>query len=327
FSWRFVEAPFRNKQTLTRNKIFLFSIVCIVIFSSIGFSMHLKNGYAGRVSFTEELRSTFVRPLKENCFAMPYNHSAEQWGCILGRDEGDISFILFGDSHSLSLKTIIDEKAKQKGVKVFYTGSNGCIPLIGIHPQRNDQHVNNCNLLNERVFQLAKDINLKGIILAARWSYYTLGDYSLSGAQLISDKAIGPFNLQHSIDTFSNAFDITVKKFSSIEVPIHIITQSPHQKYSPDSVYFSVAKGIGSVESMAVKRSDFEKLNQIPTNIFLRHDRDINIHDITDLFCDESLCALGEQGRSFYYDDNHLSTYGALRLEKTIEKIFERSSP
>ena len=34
FSWKFVEAPFRNKKTLTRNKVFIVSIVCIIIFSS-----------------------------------------------------------------------------------------------------------------------------------------------------------------------------------------------------------------------------------------------------------------------------------------------------
>jgi peptidoglycan/LPS O-acetylase OafA/YrhL len=48
-SWKFVEAPFRNRKTLTRNKVFLFSIVCIFIFSSLGLSMHLKNGYEDRI--------------------------------------------------------------------------------------------------------------------------------------------------------------------------------------------------------------------------------------------------------------------------------------
>ena len=321
FSWRFVEKPFRDKKIITQKKIFLLSLVCIGVFCSIGLSMHLKNGYGDRVNFTEELANSFESPSLENCFDTPFNHSAEQWGCILGRDEGEINFILFGDSHSLSLKTLIDEKAKQNGIKVFYTGSSGCPPFIGIHPQRDDQYVNNCNLLNKRVFELAKSIDLDGIIFSARWSYYTLGDYDFNGAQLISDKEEGPFNLQHSVYTFISALGITIEKFNSIEVPIHLITQPPQQKYPPQSAYFSSFKGIGSIESLSVKRADFDRLNEIPINAFYEYDNNINIYNITDLFCDEFVCLIGEKDRSFYYDNDHLSIDGAMKLEEIIEEI------
>ncbi|MDB9794537.1 acyltransferase [bacterium] len=322
FSWRFVEKPFRDKKAIAQKKIFLFSLLGIGVFCSIGLSLHLKEGYGERANFTEELTNSLERPSLENCFNTPFNNSAEQWGCELGRDEGEINFILFGDSQSLSLKTLIDEKAKQKGIKVFYTGASGCLPFIGIHPQNNDHYKNNCSLLNERVFELAKDNDIEGIILSAMWSYYTLGDYDFSGGQLISDKAEGPFNLRYSIDTFSNAFGVTVEKFNSIHVPIHLITQPPHQKYIPALAYFSIAKGIGSIESTSVKRADFERLNEISINNFYKYENDINIYDITDLFCDEFICHIGEQNRSFYYTDSHLSTYGALKLEGIIDTIF-----
>ncbi|MDA9266091.1 acyltransferase [Gammaproteobacteria bacterium] len=321
FSWKFVEAPFRNKKTFTRNKIFFFSMACIIIFSSLGLSMHLKNGYGDRVNFTEELANSFERPSLENCFNTPFNHSAEQWGCILGRGEGEINFILFGDSHSLSLKTLIDEKAKQKGIKVFYTGSSGCLPFLGIHPERNDQYENNCNLLNKRVFELAKSADVDGIILSARWSYYTYGDYDFSGAQLISDMPQGPFNLQHSIDTFTGGLGVTIDNFNSIGVPIHLITQHPHQKYPPQSAYFSSVKGFGSIESFSVKRVDFDRLNEIPINAFYEYENNINIYNITDLFCNEFVCLIGDKDRSFYYDDDHLSINGAMKLEEIIEEI------
>ena len=321
FSWKFVEAPFRNKKTFTRNKIFFFSMACIIIFSSLGLSMHLKNGYGDRVNFTEQLASSFERPSLENCFDTPFNHSAEEWGCILGRGEGEINFILFGDSHSLSLKTLIDKKAKKKGIKVFYTGSSGCLPFLGIHPKRNDQYENNCNLLNKRVFELAKSADVDGIILSARWSYYTYGDYDFSGAQLVSDMPQGPFNLQHSIDSFIGGLGVTIDNFNSIGVPIHLITQHPHQKYPPQSAYFSSVKGLGSIESFSVKRLDFDRLNEIPINAFYEYENNINIYNITDLFCDEFICLIGDKDRSFYYDDDHLSINGAMKLEEIIEEI------
>ena len=322
FSWRFVEGPFRNKHTITRNKVFLFSIVGIGIFCSLGLSINLKNGYGERVNFTEELSKTFERPAKPNCFTTLFNHSEEQWGCTLGRDEGDIDFILFGDSISLSLSSLIDEKGKKRGMKIFYTSANGCLPFAGIYPEGNDQYQNNCNLLNERVYQFAKDSKVKGIILSAIWSYYTLGDYDFRGAQLISDKANGPFRLQHSISTFSNAFDVTVKKYTSIEVPIHLITEPPRQKYLPKSAYFMIERGRSSITDLSVKRSNFEKLNEIPITVFSTHENEIDIYNITNLFCDELLCPIGDKNGSFYYDNTHLSTYGASKLSNTIENIF-----
>jgi len=326
FSWKFVEAPFRNRKTLTRKKVFFFSIVCMVLFSSLGISMQLKNGYEDRVSFSEELANSFKSPPLENCFDTPFNHSAEEWGCILGRSEGEINIIFFGDSHSLSFKTLIDQKAKEKDVKVFYTGSSGCLPFLGIYPQRNDQYENNCNLLNERIFELAKSNDVDGIILSARWSYYTYGNYGFSGAQLISNSPEGPFSLQHSIDTFNSALEDTVNNYNSIDVPIHLITQPPHQKYPPQSVYFKIAKGMDSVESLSVRRHDFDRLNEIPINTFYKYENKLNIYNITDLFCDEYLCPIGERDRSFYYDEDHLSTDGALKLEKVIEKILSKEA-
>jgi peptidoglycan/LPS O-acetylase OafA/YrhL len=322
FSWRFIEKPFRNKNTFTRNRIFIYSLTGIFVFCLIGFSLNINDGYGERVKFTEELSNSFKHDSLDNCFDTPFNHSAENWGCALGKDEGEIDFILFGDSHSLSLKSLIDEKSKQKGVRIFYTGASGCLPFVGIYPNRNDQYQNNCNVLNERVFQFAKDRNVRGIILSARWSYYTLGDYKLSGSQFISDKENGPYSLQHSIDVFSKAFDATVKKYTSIEVPIHLITQPPHQKYQPESAYFFIGKGIGSIETMSVKRADFQKLNGISINVFSSHEDKINVYNITDLFCDEFVCPIGDPTRSFYYDNNHLSAYGALKLEGIIDTIF-----
>jgi peptidoglycan/LPS O-acetylase OafA/YrhL len=329
FSWNFIEKPFRNKKTISKKLIFIFSITGIIIFSSIGMSMHLKNGFNDRVSFSEELSKSFTRPLPEDCFGTPYNHYEEKWGCFLGDEKEEIDFILFGDSHSLSFKTLIDEKAKQNGINIFYTGAPGCLPFLGVHidKDKKDQKQNNCNLLNERVYKLAKEKNIKGIILSARWSFYNLADYAFNGDRFISDNIDGPFSLSKSIENFSKLFDATVKKYEIIGVPLHLITQPPFQKNQPEAVFFNIAKGIGSIESMSVKKSHFEKLNKVSMNAFLKHKDAVNIYNLTDIFCGEVLCLIGDDEKSFYYDDDHLSNYGALKVEDIIENIFIDHSP
>jgi len=322
FSWQFIEKPFRNKKIVTRKNIFIISILSMISFSLLGISSQLTQGYKERVNFSDELLASFKRPSSDNCYGTPFNHSSEHWGCNLGADKDKIDFILFGDSHSLSLKSIVNDLAKQKGIKVFFTGTSGCIPFLGVFPNRNDQHENNCNILNTRIYNFAKQENVKGIILSARWSYYTFGDYNFRGSQLISNNKDGPFTLQHSIQTFSEAFNTTIKKYNEIDVPIHLISQPPHQIHSPESIYFKATKGLIDIESVSVSRTKFNQLNDIPQSTFITHSHTFNFYDITDLFCDENQCQIGNNNKSFYYDDNHLSIFGAERLTGIIESIF-----
>ena len=98
-----------------------------------------------------------------------------------------------------------------------------------------------------------------------------------------------------------------------------------HQRYEPESVYFWITKAVGSIETYSVKKSDFQKLNKISNDIFLNYDNKINLYNITDLFCDDFLCPLGTKSESFYYDQDHLSSYGAYKLEEIIENIFSKN--
>lgn len=320
-SWKFVEQPFRNKKITSRNFIFLFSFLGIIFFSSVGFFFQSDQGLKNRVKFSDELSYSLKMPSLENCFDIAFIHSAEKWGCNLGADKQEIDFVFFGDSHSLSLKSLVNDIAKRKNISVFYSGASGCLPFLNIYPLRNDQRERNCNLLNKRVYEFSKTNKVRGIILSARWSYYTHGDYKFKGGQLISSNLEGPFTLTSSIETFKSAFNFTLEKYSSVSIPIHLITQHPHQKYSPSSAYFSISNGTGSLESFSVKKKDFNKLNEIPMSVFLTRDQNINIHEITDLFCDDYICMIGNDNHSYYYDDNHLSSFGAEKISGVLNNI------
>ncbi len=56
----------------------------------------------------------------------------------------------------------------------------------------------------------------------------------------------------------------------------------------------------------------------------LERERDINLYQITDLFCDEQICRVGDVDKSYYYDNGHLSTFGALKLSGVINNIFSK---
>ena len=320
-SWRWVEKPFRDKTQTSKKFILNFSVLGILFFSAIGMSMYLSKGFEGRVNFSEELKDSFNKPQVGVCFDRPFNHSSDEWGCLLGVEKERIDFILFGDSHALSLKNLVDNIATEKNLSVFFTGSSGCPPFIGVVPNRPDQRTNNCKALNDRVLNYAREQKVNGIILSARWSYYIDGNYDGSGAQLIARSSDGPFTRENSIKAFNQSFLETVKEYKGSNIPIYLISQPPQQVSSPESLYFRAARGISSIYDLSVAREKFEELERIPIKIFKSSEDEINLYHIIDIFCDEEKCLIGEINKSFYYDDDHLSTYGSLKLEETILEI------
>ena len=322
-SWKWVEKPFRDKARTSRKFILNFSVLGILFFSAIGMSMLLSKGFEGRVNFSEELKDSFSKPQVGVCFDRPYNHSSDEWGCLLGTKKEKVDFILFGDSHALSLKSIVDKIAIERGLSVFFTGSSGCPPFIGAFPNRPDQVTNNCKALNDRVLNYARKQQVNGIIFSARWSYYIDGSYDGTGAQLIARSKDGPFTKENSIKAFNNSFLETVKEYKENNIPIYLISQPPQQTSSPETFYFRTTRGIGSIYDFSVTRDKFESLERIPVTTFKSFEDEINFFHIIDEFCDEDKCLVGEVNKSFYYDDDHLSTYGSMKLKGIIEEILK----
>lgn len=320
-SWRFVEKPFRDRRIFSRGRIFLFSFICIFFFSSIGLSTHIYKGFPDRTNISSKLLSSF-ESTHVPCVEVFTKNSTELIGCRIGEEKEKVDFILFGDSHVPPLIGLFNDIAIKKGLSVVYASAPGCLPFLKTYLLRQDRKITNCDVVNKNIFQFANENNVNGIILAARWSLYTHGDYNLRGAYFVANDKNGPFNFKNTIkQAFYNGFNETVDKYNSSKIPIHIITQAPHQKYRPMSVYFLASKGIGNIEQLSVTRGEFAKLNNVPMNSFHTRADDIYIHNLTDLFCVNNICPIGTPYRSFYSDENHLSDFGAKRLTGMIEAI------
>tara|TARA_B100000787_G_scaffold50790_2_gene36638 strand:+ start:1175 stop:3124 length:1950 start_codon:yes stop_codon:yes gene_type:complete len=321
-SWLWIEKPFRDREVTSRKTIFTFSVVGLFSFGLAGLIIDQSEGFPTRVDYPPEFVDSLNRPDKNDCFDRVLDDEGPDFGCFLGAKKDRLDFVFFGDSHSLSLKTIVDELANIHGVSVFYIGASGCIPFLNIYLDRSDQLGNDCFKLNQRVAEFAEDKNIRGIILSAKWSYYTNGYYDGSRVQLISESKTGPFNLEGSRRSFENGLSHTINFYSAVGIPLFVISQPPHQKYHPRSVYFNKYMGRGDISEMSIKRKEFEGLEMFARNTFEQKYREINYLYTLDLFCNNKICPIGDATGSYYYDENHLSEFGARKLENLIQSIF-----
>ncbi len=321
-SWAYIEKPFRDKKVTSTKFIACFSTIGIFLFISIGSYFHFTNGAPQRVTFEDSLIESFMPTDFENCFSIEFNHYADKWGCSLGAKKEKYDLVFFGDSHSLSLKNLISDVAKKNNLSVFYTGSNGCLPFLGVYPDRNDQNQYNCPLLNERVYKFIRENKIKNLFLSARWSYYTHGEYDKSGVQYIAENSEGPFNLDSSKITFENTLRDTIKQYQNLGIKINIISQPPQQYRKAETLYFLSKVRNTGIKSLSVRKNDFSALEETSHKFFAEQGKKINYIYTADIFCDEQICLFGEEDQSYYYDDDHLNDFGANKLQSLLQKNF-----
>lgn len=317
-SWQFVEKPFRDARVIG-NRIFFAALATSALIGFLIFA-HLQstNGLESRANFSTSLEQSLKRIEPSGCFDIPYNHEAADWGCRLGSNKQHPEVFLIGDSHALSVMPVLDKIGREEDLSIFFTGSSGCIPLLGAHPDRADQTVNNCAQLNERVLDYASTKRPIVIILVARWSYYTVGGYN-GAPQLIALNKAGPFNKDSSESAFVNSFQKTVKAYRDLGIPLIVVSQVPQQLESAEKLYFKVNNGTATIEELSVRLQLFRKIESPSTKLFLSALPPTHVIDTKSVFCDALKCYFGTSDFSYYYDDDHLSIEGSMVLEPELK--------
>lgn len=334
-SWKYIERPFRDRDRFNPNQIFLFSIVGIIAFISVGLVISMNNGFKNRYSVSNELIDTIERSTKDQeCFEADFLHleETEKWGCKLGEADRKFDYLITGDSHAYSFLDMIESaliKSKKTG---FFTGTASCPPLIGIHNDVPDKEIHNCFLLNEKIYKFVKQEKIKDIFFIARWSIYTIGDHNNNGIFHIGLQPKFKKTAESSFTSFSTSFKKTIEMYQDIGVNIHIISEAPLQHYDSKYIYYrSYGEDSDSfknnLEAYSVSSSDHLSHQQQVQSIFddYKNFKNLYLWNYDRIFC-EDLCMVGTTKESFYYDDDHLSISGAMLLEKEFIEKFRKLS-
>lgn len=170
FSWHFVEKPFRSQKILSRNFVFQFSILGILIFSSIGLYTYYNDGFFNRFSALENKVLSFKNfdrgpYYRENVCLLAHDQSAENFKdeCLNGKN------LIWGDSHAAALSfglRTIDNFSQLT--------ASGCPPLVNL------QFIDspNCLNFNDRVLDYVKEGLFTTVYLHSNWIRYDSSEIS-----------------------------------------------------------------------------------------------------------------------------------------------------
>jgi len=183
FSYRYIETPFRKKNTISRKNIFLFLFLGSFFFISIGVIGYLKDGFSGTYSEINKAINDWEYPgnLKKTNISGFYKFNNNK----------PLDILFFGDSHVQQLQPL-SEKINSKGLNSGFLSGGGCPPIPNL---LDDLHPHCVKLFDKFYKILELEKNIKTIIVAGCFNCYFI-DQSKADLQLGEKK----YNYYYLID-------------------------------------------------------------------------------------------------------------------------------
>ena len=334
-SWRFVEAPFRNKAYLSRRTIALLSLSGIVLFSAVAVVVNVMQGLPNR--YPKELAHAFD-PYKVKKTA----GFDDLDFCDFGDTSSPFTVLLYGDSHASSLLGELDEMLKKKHVKGQRVRLLKCVHTVPgmLSGQPTTQSMNDtrdCEANFDQLVEYAK-ANSQAVVVSARW---TIKMYPVAG--LLEDSSFD--NQEGGVELHKNPsphFARTdqgtwatdgewkkqavwrfLNKLSAVQNQVFVVYPFPEVGWDLPLYNFATYLQTGQVRrDVSTSYALYKTRNRFILDT-LDDPKLTKIERVRpeDFFCkvgNATRCMAQVDWRPFYYDGNHLASDGARPIASDI---------
>jgi peptidoglycan/LPS O-acetylase OafA/YrhL len=344
-SWRFVEAPCRNKAFMTRRSVVIMALSGIVLFSAFAVLINVKQGFPER--YPKEFASAFdPYKVKEGKFC-DFRKVAgvdDLDFCEFGDAASKTTVVLYGDSHASSLLGDLHEEFKNKkikGLRVRLLNCNHTIPSM-LNGKPTDSAVNaakRCASNFDNLVEFVKS-NADAVVVSARW---TIKMYPVVG--LLKDASFD--NQEGGVEYHKNpsahyaptdagvwvtdgewkqqAVWRFLQKLLATQKQVLVVYPVPEVGWDLPLYNFSTYLQTGNVPSdVSTSRVLYRTRNQFMLDTLddKRMDAIVRIRP-EDFFCkvgDGQRCMAQVNWQPFYYDTNHLTSAGAKPIAAAISQ-------
>lgn len=319
-SWKFVEAPFRQKQRFSRKQIFgfagigsLFFIVVAVLGQQQLIVARWQQQHPDLINIDPAVAAEPFRTCPD--IKLHGTASCKVFG------HGSRRVVLWGDSHAGVLAANFPGLAD---TEFFVIAHGGCPPVIGVRRFDGEGNAGSCDKLDmlqsyaDYIVALKPDL----VILSARWSLYLQGwqrQGELQPAHHFVTTAPQGGEMQ-SLEArkllLQRQLQLTISQFNQ-HAPVLLISQQPDYA---DTGFRPMELGDFHLPRPQMERwhhTEIAMLQQLATLPKTK------VLDSKKLFCDTSSCQTREQGVLLYFDTNHLSATGAAKVWQQLRQEIE----
>jgi hypothetical protein len=321
-SWRYVEQPFRARpRRIERRRLFQFAAGVMVAAVGFGLFTDLSDGAPGRFGDSARALLAAREDRDTSCLRGGRN-------CELGDPGEPPAYIVWGDSHAGAILPAFRMLSEVHSVSGRALLRGGCIPSIGYF-STTAVIAQSCFDANRAALEAALAPQVEAVFLAGRWTMMV--EQSMFGFE--GGRAHG------MIDETGELADVPVWRILAKTLgqtldalraggkEVFLIGPVPEAGWHVPHTLAQRERFGDLLEDgdIAPSREAFDERNRRTIELL---ESLASTHDARVLYPHEILCATGrcviiQDGRPLYYDTDHLTMTGALRLTGMLEPAFE----
>jgi len=311
-SWRFVEQPFRSKNNISRNGVFIVSIVFGAVFLSIGLAGTLVDHSLQHQRYYDFSQLDYNRHWEgwSNCQYVSVT-SKKYGGCKILHPKKPVDVVVIGDSHAGHLASGIRHIFGKSDLNFAVLLHAGWFP--GIYVGDSGRFQCSGDLIREAIEFSIKESSVEAVMLSG------YGIVKLTGGRFADGKS-GRVDVDRT-NEFRQGLHSAVQILESHNKQVVLIGDTPELKTkSPGRCLLW-----NNCERLKVPRLEFEKRMRPYLEILETvNKRYPNVKVILphEYFCDKDYCYGYMNGELLYQSDDHLTPNGSMFLIKKIRHLF-----
>ncbi len=341
--YHWVEAPFRHGRVpFSNNKLVVFGMTAVIsgIFVFAGYGIHKTNGLPQRLDTKTAAFAEAGGDLFGDLSGCEEEDNTLLPGigyCKIGQPlQSDSYTLIWGDSHGGAYKRGFTHLIDGTDNHALLAWTGGCPTVFGIDK---DESVSSraidarCKTRNRAVLELLQnDKRINAVILVGRWSYYINGEGV--GVDLHNKIAVWPENSEQlskeaQADFFVNTFMNTLTTLKSLDVTTFVVEQPPEfEQYIARTLAINLMNGSSNLEESINKltQQSYSKVEarQGKMQQALARVESENLATVLrthPYFCSDEICSLMRDDKPLYFDNNHVSSYGAVQISEMFSPV------
>ena len=280
------------------------------IIVTLGGVIFLQKGFVEFASkeYKEVVKKIASSPYRQKCHIAQYQ--SPELACEYP-SKTQITWAVFGDSHSTEIAYALAENLKLDGVGLKHFTYSGCSPAF-----KEAAGFSKCaKWYNDTVEYLLDDPEIRNIVLNHRFTKAVVGkeyDYPKPFNTVVTDE---------SVRTIKHLDDL-ILLLASKKDNIYIFYPIPELQRNIHSLVGSPFKGSHRIKNVSgTDLAWYQKRNEYMINHFDNANYPDNVHLLKpqDKFCDDDICYAVKDGIPLYFDSDHPSISGAEKLVDLIK--------
>ena len=309
FSWRYVELPFRNRKAISRNKIFIFTVVGSIIFATTGLAGYINKGFESRKQKEEVVLNELSEKVRVN-YGLSEICEDEFTLSPNCRTSDEPEILIWGDSYAMHLVPGI--LSSNPSAKIIQMTKTTCGPFFDVAPVSSRYPVvwaEECLEFTQKVHNwLKSNKTVKYAVLSSYFEQYT-GNSQL----LVKNKLYEP-----SEELVLESFIGTLEELKNMGITPVVFSPTPQNGENIGGCLIRAefwGKDIDlcnfSQPRTSEKNNDVYKLLNNISNSY-------KVVFLENGICIEGICKASIDSTFIYRDSGHLSISGSALLGKKM---------